>query len=503
MVLKFFKKDRAGADKAGGDGAAAAMFKRDPKKARPWFERARTVADTRNYDYAIECFLNGLKHDLDNLDMHEALHEVAMKRKLNGGKPAGFTERFFGGGKTPVEKLLHAELLWAKDPTNPSLMLAVMERLVELDEQSEELHLAEVAWWVGSQILETAGAQKKPGKATWVRTMELFEAVGAYDKAIEACRRALQLTDSDAELLRKFKDLQATDTMTRARYGEGSQESVKDIDKQRDLDQQDQIARTGSAQEELVARRRAEYEEDPQDVDRAQKLINTLLESDQKEYEDEAVRILNDIWQQTGQYRHKMRIGDVKIRQFNRSLRELRDRLTKQPDDEQARKKFNEIARQQIQFELGEYKERVKNYPTDMALRFHLGRRLYAAKQIDEAIAEFQQARSDPKHRAQSLLYLGRCYATKGWLDESLDALREAIEVHPNTSDRPGLEMRYELMDSLERSAREHRNIEQAREAQKIASDILQTDINYRDIRDRLDKIRSLVQELEGAESSQ
>ncbi len=502
MVLSFFKKGRSDAAKADGDDGGTPLAKRDVKKARPWFERARTVADTRNYDYAVECYISGLKHDLDNLNMHEALHEVAMKRKLAGGRPAGFTERYFGGGKTLVEKALHAELLWAKDPTNPQLMQALMERLVELDAQTEQLNLGEVAWWVGSLILESAGAQKKPTRAGYVRVMELFEAIGAYDKAIEACRRALHLADnSDPDLLRKLKDLQATDTMTKARYGESARESIRDVDKQRDLDQQDQIARTGSAQEELIARRRAEYEEDPQDVDRAQKLVTVLVESGKPEHEDEAIRILTELWQQTGQYRYKMRIGDIRIRRFGRELREMRDQLARKPDDEALRRKLQELARQQIQFELGEFKERVKNYPTDMALRFQLGRRLHAVRQYDEAIAEFQQARADPKHRAQALLYLGRCYALKDWLDESLDALREAIDTHTVSGDKLGLEMRYELMDTLEKSAGQNRNLEQAREAAKIASDILQTDINYRDIRQRLDRIRKLVNELEGGEA--
>ena len=30
-------------------------------KATKWFSHGRTVADTHNYDYAIECFVNGLR----------------------------------------------------------------------------------------------------------------------------------------------------------------------------------------------------------------------------------------------------------------------------------------------------------------------------------------------------------------------------------------------------------------------------------------------------------
>jgi hypothetical protein len=51
-------------------------------------------------------------------------------------------------------------------------------------------------------------------------------------------------------------------------------------------------------------------------------------------------------------------------------------------------------------------------------------------------------------------------------------------------------------MDALEASAREGNDVEKAREAQKIASKILRTDIRFRDIKDRMDALRSLVTEL-------
>ena len=101
-------KPGAEADKGhAGDGS----YKRDGRKARRFFEHAQAVTD---YDYAIECFVNGLRLDPDNQAMHDALREVALKRKLSGGKPAGMAEKFKSGGKGPIDKMMHAEMLWAK-----------------------------------------------------------------------------------------------------------------------------------------------------------------------------------------------------------------------------------------------------------------------------------------------------------------------------------------------------------------------------------------------------
>jgi len=52
------------------------------------------------------------------------------------------------------------------------------------------------------------------------------------------------------------------------------------------------------------------------------------------------------------------------------------------------------------------------------------------------------------------------------------------------------------LMDALEKSAKAEKSVESAKEAQKIASKILQADIRFRDIKDRIDGLRSLVDEL-------
>ena len=49
----------------------------------------------------------------------------------------------------------------------------------------------------------------------------------------------------------------------------------------------------------------------------------------------------------------------------------------------------------------------------------------------------------------------------------------------------------------LEASGQKNHSAEQTREAQKIGSQILQTDINFRNIKDRMDKIRRQVEKLE------
>lgn len=484
------------------DGAV----KRDPRKAQRFFEHAQTVADAHNYDYAIELYISGLRHDPDNMRHHEALREVALRRKVGGGKPAGFTARLRSRGATPVDRMLQIESVWAKDPLNTKLMREFMEAAIEASEAEPDLNLSEVAHWAGGLALEFASQGAKTDRRAMVQLRDLFARIGSYAEATEACKVALRFAPNDDQLLMDLKNLEAERTMQEGGYSAASQSEeeggfrrvVRDMDKQTALDQEDRIVKRSSDVEQLIERARSEHEQDPENLDKLGKLVDALLNKDDDDHENEAITLLQHAWEQSGQYRHKMRIGDVRMKQFNRHLRQLKQQSAQATGDEAERLKqrMRQVNQKRLAFELEEYQERVKHYPTDLALRHELGRRLFYTGQIDEAISAFQQAKNDPKHRSVAHQYLGTCYISKGWHEEAIETLRAAIEQHGQGDDRLGMELRYLLMDALERRAREQRDPELAREAQKLASQILQTKIDFRDIQNRLEKIRGLVDEL-------
>ncbi|MCC7145648.1 MAG: hypothetical protein IT443_04310 [Phycisphaeraceae bacterium] len=508
MALNFFRRGNKPEDKKqnpSADTPAEPGLARDPRKAKRFFEHAQTNADTRNYEYAIQLFIDGLRHDPDNMAQHEALRDVALKYKVGGGKTAGLSEKFKSQGKDPVSKMLDAERIWSKDPLNMSLMLDMMEKAVEAAEAEPELHLGEVAYWVGTLVLEFGRKSRKTPDKVFIKSRDLFARIGSFDKAVEACRLALSLRPDDAKLLDDLKDLETEMTLKQGAYAEAGKEGgfksfVKDMDKQRALEQEQAVDRTESVLDEVIARYRKEYEAN-QDVDLLEKLVGALLQKGDDASEAEAMTRLKEAWERTEQYRFKVRHGDIAIRQINRKIRVLRQAAKDNPQDAEAAAKLRDLSVKLLKFELQEYTERAKNYPTDLALKFQLGRRLMQFQKFDEAIAALQDARGDAKVRVQSLLYLGMCYAAKGWPEEATDTLREGISIHPIEDDAVGMDLRYQLMDALEKSARKNKQLEQAREAQKIASKILQTDIKYRDIKDRLDAIRKLVDELSAAQN--
>lgn len=488
--------DNGNDEPAAGGAPSGPHFETDPRKARKFFDHAETVSEAKNYDYAVEMYINGLRHDPDNMTRHEELLEVAKRRKVAGGKKAGLKDKLKSIGPDAVAKMLDAEKIWAMDFGESSLMREFMKRAVEADHAEPDLELGEVAFWIGSMALDIPGL--KPKSKDFIQLRDLFAAIGRYDKAVHACKKAIQLDPKNDQLLSDLKGLEAENysaTSTSTQEG-GFRENVADAEHA--LEAQKGNTRAESAVDQAINKRRAEYEEDPEDVDRLSKLVDALLKKEAYEEEEQAMKLLAKAHQQTGQYRYKVRVGDVKMKQYNRELRDLRKNLEVAPDDDYFTGRLKETVKEKLEFELGEYQERVKNYPTDLKLKYELGKRMYQVGLIDEAIGLLQDAKREPKSKGQAYLLLGRCFMHKEWVDEAIATLGEAIESHQMLDDSLGKELRYDKMTALMQSAEQHNKLEHAEEANQIASDLLQADIKYKDIMDKKKEATELLNKLRG-----
>lgn len=472
----------------GDDGEG---FKRALRKANTFFDYGDTAADALNYDYAVEMYIGGLRHNPDNMGRHEKLHDIAKRRSVNGGKPM----KAKPVGPSIVDKMLRAEKMWACDWNNVDHIVAMVDAAVDADQrEGETANLGEVAYWAaGLAIQYNANPNGKPNRRAYLRIVDAMERIKAYDLAINACRGALQLKEDD-DLRHRLKDLTALKYTQESQEGEGKgfRKNIKDADEQERI--QAELDTTGSQLDKLIAAMREQYEEDPEDVDRLQKLVDALLRTEDVAKEKEAIKLLLGAHEQTGQYRYKVKAGDIKIKQFNRALRQLSDRA--KAGDEKAKAKFQDGLKKRLIFELQEFTERSQNYPTDLKLKFELGKRQFQAGQFDDAIGNFQQATSEPKSRSAAHLFLGKCFVHKGWTDEAMNTLKKGIEMHAEPDDRLGKDLRYDLMVVSMDAAAQNKDPELAKTTQELASELLQIDINYKDIREKMDQARKLASEL-------
>ena len=444
-----------------------------------------------NHEFAIECYINGLRFAPDSMQHHEALREVALKRKVAGGKPAGMIDTVKRKkGKDPLDRMLNAEYLWAKNPLDPYLALNVMAAAVKAGQ-------AEMAAWIGDFVIDLNRQGKRPSKTVFLKACELYAEIGVYDKAVLAGELALQIDPQNMQLNTQLKNLHALQTEQEGGYGEeGMRGSIRGEKVQRELEGGDQVAGSDAVVDQVLAGARENFEANPQDEAAITRLIDALVRKDDEKEENEAIDILTAAHEQTPNNRFKQRIGEIRIKQFVRRIRALQAQIKESGETDELCQRLRKLRGALLKFELGEYTERVKNYPTDMGFRYELGRRQLEVGDHDAAIASLQQSQADPKNRAHSLHHLGHAFAAKEWHDEAVDTYRRGIEAHANTDDRLAMSLRYDLMTALESKARGDKDAEAASEAAQIASQIAQTNINFRDIRDRVDALRKLNQEL-------
>ena len=98
-----------------------------------------------------------------------------------------------------------------------------------------------------------------------------------------------------------------------------------------------------------------------------------------------------------------------------------------------------------LAFELAVYADRAEHYPSDLSIKFELGRRQLAAGRIDEAIGSLQQAQRDPKRRVLALALLGGAFARKDWHREAVETFQRALDHEP--SEEQAKQLHYSLAE--------------------------------------------------------
>ena len=408
-----------------------------PGKGKAFFDRGDQVADTGNWDFAVQMYLEGIRREPGNIERgHQQLFQVALKRKAAGGKPAGFMDAMkLRKAKDPLESLVNAEHLMAKDPGRIEHMAGVLRA-------AEKLELPGVIKWICGLILEVERVANRPNKNVLKMIVDAYYTIEEYASALAACDLALRSNPEDGVLLDMARDLSARQTIKQGQYdGEGSfVKSVRDLKKQEDLSEKDKMVQSREFLEKDLERARTEYEAAPTVAGKINGLAEALLRMQDESYENEAIDVLNKAFLESKSYSFKIKIDDVRMRQKRRRYAKL---VGEDHKDEAMAYLQNEM----LPFELEIYADRARNYPTDMAIKFELGRRQVLAGQTDEAI----------------------------------DTYRKALEFDP--SEDRAKDLHYFLAVALKGTG-------DKQEALNHFSVVAQMDYNYRDVRQQIDEIR-------------
>jgi len=456
-------------------------------RAREFFSRGSEVAYALQYDYAIEMYLDGLSFWPEAVEEgHGKLREIALRRNAAGGKKSGFgdgSKYKKASGKNPKDAMLKAEYLLSKDPMN-------LDHMAEMAKAAVGSNFNSTASWISDILLDSNLQSSKPSFKIYVLLRDIYKQIEIYSRAVQACQLASQVKPGDSDLADSLRDLSARATLQKGRYEEAGdfRDSIKDKEDQAKLHSQGNLIRSEDFVKDEIAEARKIYDADPNGRGNVDRLVKALCDSETTNNETEARKILEKAYKETGQFSYKQRSGDILIKQWRRQTRMYMDKYKQNPQNQEYKQKHQKSNTKLLEVEISHYRLCVENYPTDKRMKFELGKRLLQTQKIDEAIPLFQEARTNPRHRTQSLNCIGQCFFSKGWFPDAVESFQQAYDLLDNKEDELGKELVYNL-------GRSHEADENIEEALNCYRKVAQIDFNFRDARDRVDSLRKQQRE--------
>ncbi len=450
------------------------------EKAITFFECAEEIASTDNFDYAIDMYLEGLHWAPDAVeDGHIPLRRIALIRQGKGGKkPSVINKMKRRGGKCPLDEMLNAEYLLAKDPDHLPYAEAMLKACVAGGYRR-------TADWIAQLVFDANRAGQKPSLATYLLLKDCYKSLEMFSKAVEACRCAVELKGGDDALGDELQGLTAQMTVKQGKYEQAGdfRQSILDRKKQELLHSQDSLVRNTEFLEKAVDAARIQLQANPNLPSNILKLADALFERQADQAGQEAFAILQDAFTKTGDFVFKRREGEFRIKKLKRTVRHAKEIAEAEPANEDLKRNLAQSLEDFARTELEHYHLCAQNYPTDLRMKYEYGVRLLLNKEYDKAIPLFQEAQRDPQCKVSALDKTGLCFFLKGWLEDAIDIFNQAL----GACDDKGSDIAKELRYNLARSYEENK---QADEAVEIYRKLAQVDFNYKDVGRRVQRLR-------------
>lgn len=478
--------------KPSGDG-----MEFSPEKAKRFFDRARSVHDTGQHEYAISLWLQGLRFEPNNLDAVRGFFASCDQFRAGGATATSKETGAAVAGSTPVHKYLGALLEWGVSIREPRPAVRVVNAIAALN-------LRDVGQLLGGSALGVCIKHDRPRKDWFVTLLEAFVKLEMFDLAVQAGEVGVRLDPSDNKLSADVRNLAAQATMHRGGYENTGQEggyrqNIKDVEKQRLLNEERSLVKTEEGQQRAILAAKSEYDIAPTDRAIIRKYIQVLVQRRTPADLSTAISVAETAFVQTQEYSFRKSAGDIRLAIGRSEVQKLKTLADANPSDTAARDAYLSAAEAQNGLQTSELELQVNAYPTNLLLKLELGKCYLRDRQPEKAIEQLQRAKDEPKQRSAALACLGIAFRELDWIEEATETFKQALEQHTDANDDVGLELRYGLMASLLKQAEGTRDLSRALEAEKIASAIAIQQIGYRDIRAKRDQLKALIAQLRQA----
>lgn len=420
-----------------------------------------------NAQYAIDMFSACVIGDPGNQVFLQAFL-AALRRKFGAKKSGTFSSLLSAGGRTGMKRaagnaqwrdvIKQGVEILKSNPADHACLLAMAEACGNL-------------MFVECQaVYLRAALDAAPADAEVNRQCGRFAASqGNFDQAIECWRRIARIKGLAEEAEREIAQLSVDKTISAGKglvgrggnQGPATAEPVKASDRRAELIQ-------------LVR-------DNPADVEGTLELAD-LVEQDGRI--DEAEKLLARALAASGnELKVREHVEDRQLRWAKSKVMIAEQRLAAN-DTPENRETVDKLKRAQLRQELEIFGARCARYPENLTWKYELALRLKSAGKFPEAIHHFQEALKDVRRKGAISLELGECFQSIKQYPLAMQNYEAAVEL---LTDRE-LELRKR---ALYRAGVLAAGLKDHDAAQKLLSAVAGLDYGYRDVAERLDKLRS------------
>ncbi len=397
----------------------------DAQNASTFFQYGNDAAIKSNYDYAIEMYKRACKLVPDNLVYRQALRGIERRKFNNDPSKVGM---LVGAKVQPIRLKAKAaksrgryndviDILEDAFKVNPWDVSAAWESA----EAAEQLGLINLAQW----LVESVQAVSKDVNFHKYAA-HIHETNESWAKAIQCWETVKKLNPNDQEANRKINGLSASSTIKRGNLEDAldrkapsaAPDSGESVEAQAERLKREQLSPEQRLVKDILADPHAvhayldlaDFYRQRNDLEKAEKVLAKGLKANP----DDAG--LTSIYE------------DTQIGRLRGAIEKQTQKTRVNPDDTGAKIKLDQLVEALAKYEVEAYRRRVNLHPEDHGLHLQYGIILARLGRHDDAIGEFQQARSSPAHKTAALYHSGLSFEANGSHKLADRNYREAIK---------------------------------------------------------------------------
>jgi len=450
--------------------------------SRSLYSRAKTAAQSKNVDYAINLIQTALKEEPLFLDGRRYLRVLEIqkykalssfsKQMLNVKIPSAVLKLSSAGKKEPAEQMAVAEEVLELDPFNQKANVLVADAGSTLGYPEFKAFAYETL------------AEGQPTNKAFLNTLaQAYMEMKQAEKAEKTYARILEIDPRDGDALSGLKNASAAHASKSGGWETASdyRGALKDKGESEQLEQNAKVVKSAEGIEQQIQLNYQKWQAEPKNPLHSKAIASLYV---QRNDYGTAVVWYEEAFKAGGGIDSSLEkmIGDLKLKKVDQEMHQLRAAMAELTDPEQQAQYQAALAEKEkelneVRLQLAE--ARVKAQPNEGEYRFDLGEALYKIGQYKRATEELQQSLKQPSVRYQALNLMGLGFMKRGMLDFAVKQLSLA------KSELPGMEdikkdIVYNLGLAYEASKQQEKALDQFKE-------IYEVDMSYRDVAQRVE----------------